>query len=353
MRSCGWLLLGLVLVPAVAGARSPIKSDEEVVFFTTFAQRVADAWEVPIHGWIFEPEEHSHWRLELIDSIAEILDMEASPAERALFEKRMHWFLVDNERGKRVPVRIGGQVFKLASSRHNGHFQSAITIPAAALGAEDGAFVRFQAVTRRGDRRKFGGRFQLVGPTGTLVISDIDDTIKVTEVLNRRAMVKNTFYLPFRAVPGMAAAYRKWAEQGAVVFYLSASPWQLWPALEAFMEESGFPPGAVSLRYFRIKDASIKRFLSSSAGYKTETIERLLKRFPERRFVLVGDSGEKDPMIYGDIYRRYPKRIRHIFIRKVPGSMLTPERWAKDFEGVPAKRWTLFADPAKLADLEL
>lgn len=352
MRS-RWMVLGLVLFPLLAGARSPIKSDEQVVFFPTVAHRVAEAWVVPIHGWVFEPEEDSHWRSEFTDALGDVLDLEASPAERALFEKRLRWFLVDNERDKRVPVRIGGRVHRTPSSRHNGHFERAITIPAASLGSEDGAFVRFEAVTRRDDRRRFEGRFQLVGPRGTLVVSDIDDTIKVTEVLDRRAMVKNTFYRPFRAVPGMAAAYRKWAGQGAVVFYLSASPWQLWPDLGAFIEQAGFPAGAVSLRDFRLKDSSLTEFLGSSAGYKTETIEGLLKRFPKRSFVLVGDSGEKDPMIYGDIYRKHPKRIRHIFIRNVPGSVLTPERWEKDFADVPADRWTLFADPAALAGFRM
>jgi len=353
MRGIGWMLACLILWPSAAGARSPIKSDEEVVFFPTCAYRAADAWVVPVHGWIFEPEEDSHWRAELSEALGDILDLEASQAERALFEKRVRWFLVDNERGKRIPVPIGGQVYRTAASAPNGHFESAFTIPAARLGAKAGAFVDFEAVTRAGDSRHFRGRFQLVGPRGIMVISDIDDTIKVTEVLDRRAMIRNTFYRPFRAVPGMAAAYRRWAEQGAVLFYLSASPWQLWADLGAFLESAGFPPGGVSLRHFRLKDSSLVDFLSSSADYKAETIRLLLARFPQRRFVLVGDSGEKDPEIYGGIVRAHPQRVQHVFIRSVPGSELNAERWAKAFEGVAKERWTLFDDPTRLAGLKL
>jgi phosphatidate phosphatase APP1 len=36
----------------------------------------------------------------------------------------------------------------------------------------------------------------------------------------------------------------------------------------------------------------------TSVVYKHETILEIIKKFPERKFVLVGDSGEKDIEIY-------------------------------------------------------
>ena len=38
--------------------RAKIKHDEKVVFFPTAARRAEDgtSWDIPIHGWIFEPE---------------------------------------------------------------------------------------------------------------------------------------------------------------------------------------------------------------------------------------------------------------------------------------------------------
>ena len=44
-----------------------------------------------------------------------------------------------------------------------------------------------------------------VPPKGVSVISDIDDTIKVTEVLDRRRMLYNTFLREFKDVTGMVA----------------------------------------------------------------------------------------------------------------------------------------------------
>ena len=62
---------------------------------------------------------------------------------------------------------------------------------------------------------------------GVSVISDIDDTIKVSEVLSKRALLKHTFYSYFKPVEGMSELYQKWSEQKCQFHYVSASPWQL------------------------------------------------------------------------------------------------------------------------------
>ena len=48
--------------------------------------------------------------------------------------------------------------------------------------------------------------------------------------------------------------------------------------------------------------------------YKLRQIEPLMKTYPMRKFILIGDSGEKDPEIYAELYRRYPGRIEQIGI---------------------------------------
>ena len=60
---------------------------------------------------------------------------------------------------------------------------------------------------------------------------------------------------------------------------------------------------------------------------------------------LLGDSGEKDPEIYGFIARKYPKRVHRIFIRAVKGESARNERFLKAFEGVPQEKWSIFTDP--------
>ena len=66
-----------------------------------------------------------------------------------------------------------------------------------------------------------------------------------------------------------------------------------------------------------------------------------------RSLVLVGDSGERDPEIYGNVARLYPKRVLRIFIRAVKGEKADDERFLKAFKDVPREKWLIFTDPVK------
>ena len=109
-------------------------------------------------------------------------------------------------------------------------------------------WLEFWAVTRSRDKRQFSGRVQLLEPTGFSVVSDIDDTIKVSQVLDKGELLANTFIRPYREVTGMATQYRQWAKHGAAFHYVSSSPWQLFQPLMNFMETSGFPAGDFHLK---------------------------------------------------------------------------------------------------------
>ncbi|KAI9473773.1 MAG: hypothetical protein EXX96DRAFT_487278 [Benjaminiella poitrasii] len=51
--------------------------------------------------------------------------------------------------------------------------------------------------------------------------------------------------------------------------------------------------------------------------HKLEMISTILQDFPQRKFILIGDSGEIDPEIYEQIYNEYPDQIIKIFIHDV------------------------------------
>jgi phosphatidate phosphatase APP1 len=94
------------------------------------------------------------------------------------------------------------------------------------------------------DNRIFTGNLSFFDDAGIIVISDIDDTIKITQVHDRKATLRNTFLEPFRPVPGMADLYNSWAQKtGAQFCYVSASPWQLYSPLADFIRSNGFPAG--------------------------------------------------------------------------------------------------------------
>ena len=70
--------------------------------------------------------------------------------------------------------------------------------------------------------------------------------------------------------------------------------------------------------------------------------------FPRRRFVCVGDSGEQDPEMYGDLARDFPHQIRGIFIRNVTGETIGNARLQLAFRDIPSDRCMLFDAAAEL-----
>ena len=52
-------------------------------------------------------------------------------------------------------------------------------------------------------------------------------------------------------------------------------------------------------------------------GHKFKEIENILITYPQLNFVLIGDSGQEDPVIYREVVKKYPTRILAIYIRDV------------------------------------
>ncbi|KAJ2157543.1 hypothetical protein GGF46_004432 [Coemansia sp. RSA 552] len=166
------------------------------------------------------------------------------------------------------------------------------------------------------EERAIAGLAHLVEPQGISIVSDIDDTIKASNITaEKRIVLETVFARPPQAVPGMAALYRRWYELGAEFHYVSNSPWQLYPSLDGFFHQNRFPPGSAHLRAFDPNDLlSIKNY-TGTPQLKRDTIEKLFATFPERKYVLVGDCGEQDLETYAELARRFPGRILRIYIR--------------------------------------
>ncbi|KAL7325044.1 hypothetical protein PS15p_210142 [Mucor circinelloides] len=164
------------------------------------------------------------------------------------------------------------------------------------------------------NEQPFPGYIDIIEPYGISVISDIDDTIKVTDILDGKdAILTNTFFKTAVEVPHMNEVYRSWASEGAHVHYVSNSPWQVYPALSEFVTSKQFPQGSMHLRA-----VSTQELIRGKPGkHKLEVIPKILQDFPHRKFILVGDSGEIDPEVYQQIYNQYPDQIIKIFIHDV------------------------------------
>lgn len=355
----GTLLLSLAVCVAAffsfAVFAAEIRKDDEIVFYPGIAQPAKDgAWEVEIHGWVCDPE-HAETEAWLFREALELKNGDRSREEERIFERRAHPFLVDNKEGRVVSIRIGKDTFALPKSRGNGHFTGKVLLSAAQVAeardrGDDSIWrIPFRAVMPKGDRRQFRGEAVCIGDEGISVISDFDDTIKVSEAMNKKALMRNTFHRPFEPVEGMSAVYRRWAEKKGAMFHLvSASPWQLYGPIKDFLYSQDFPASTVHLKAVRWKDRSLMALFQSPGDYKRKAIPPLIERFPNRNFVLVGDSGQNDPEAYAEMARKYPKQVVKILIRDVTGEAADAPRYRETFKGLPAEKWQIFREPDEI-----
>jgi phosphatidate phosphatase APP1 len=146
----------------------------------------------------------------------------------------------------------------------------------------------------------------------------------------------------------MAELYQTWASNGLQFHYVSASPWQLHLPLIEFTTTNHFPAGSWHMKTWRLKDRTFRTLFADPEQYKIDTVAPLLRQSPEHRFVLVGDSGERDPEAYATLARLFPNQIAAIFIRDVTGETAQAQRYQTNFNHLPQNLWKIFREPQEL-----
>ncbi len=160
------------------------------------------------------------------------------------------------------------------------------------------------------------------------VISDIDDTFLISYSTSfflkiKQLLWKNAFTR--KAFSGASIFYNalvKGFENGGKnpFFYVSSSDWNLYDLLIDFCDHHGIPKGVFFLNDFRKRDSLKFKFWKGGLlkhGHKREKIESIFETYPNLKFILLGDSGQKDAEIYKDIAHQYADRILSIYIRDI------------------------------------
>lgn len=180
------------------------------------------------------------------------------------------------------------------------------------------------------------------------IISDVDDTIlrsRSTDLLREVEILFGSGAEDRVSFPGVPALYQalvRGADGGGEnpVFYVSKSGWNLYDLLEAFMEMKGIPAGPLFLSDLRVIEGPSE--VMGSARHKWDSIDLLLRTYPELPFVLIGDSGMHDPELYREVVERHPGRVRAVYIHDVSegGRDDEVERIARELRerGVPLLR---------------
>ena len=315
-----------------------LEKNEDVSLFPGYGQSIGDGshWRFEINGAIYDPEDITLRKRMLLRVLGRVMKIEKKWLQSPIFQERIRAFIASTERGKCVAIRIGDRVVPLQrKTKRNGHFagsfllsQNEIASLTAARHIVNGCLT-YEVVTEEHDTRLFRGRAFMLERTGLSVVSDIDDTIKQTHVTSRRELVANTFFRRFRSVDDIAAVYQNWADSGAAFHYVSSSPWQLLKPLDDLFTKLALPSGSMHLRNFMLRDQMLRRVLLFRRKGKATAIRKLLKTFPDREYIFVGDSRERDPEIYAKICHKFPGQVSAIFIREWEDRPMDAERMEK------------------------
>ena len=217
-----------------------------------------------------------------------------------------------------VTVRIGDVEYRTKTDR-SGYMDVEIRDHGLAPGWHD---VTIAARAARPET----ARVQIVAAEATIgVVSDIDDTVMVTSVPRPFIAIWNTFIRhgsARRVVPGMAAMYDEVVARhpGAPTFYLSTGAWNILPTLVQVLKTGGYPAGAMLMTDWGPTNTG---WFRSGQEHKRSALRRLRAEFPDIRWVLVGDDGQHDPMIYREFATEHPDRVAAIAIRQLtPGEQV-------------------------------
>lgn len=328
---------------------------EELVFFPGYGYRSSMDWTLVVQGCVFDPRVSWLRRTPLMGFIRHAMRVERGALD--FYRERMRPFLVDYARNRDVNVSIAGRPILVGQTAEAGLFREAVAITAAEVAALPRRadlgenWVEFAATLTEGDDRRVLGTVQLLEPRGWSIISDVDDTLKYSNVPNRRDLFHNTFARAFQPIAGMPELYRECHQRGVALHYVSGSPWQLYDPLRAFFETAGLPAGSFHLKRFQIRETARKiRGMSPQRAHKRLAIGPILAAFPERRFVLIGDTGEQDPEIYAEFLKQFPHQVGAVFVRGVRNETTDDARLKRTFANIDPARWSVFRDATDLRE---
>lgn len=144
----------------------------------------------------------------------------------------------------------------------------------------------------------------------TILVSDVDDTIKVSYVLDKDSTAANLPMLR-NAFIGMPELYHSISELDGLkaVKYLSNAPRKGVAKLhQRFLDINNFPDGELVARSFWD--------LKSGNKHKIESIRKFISVYKPKQMILIGDNGEADAVVYSTITNQHSKIPALTYIRQ-------------------------------------
>lgn len=340
------------------GSRNPLysyvdpKKDTVWLFDNTAFQNRLGRWKAEYVAAYFVKDSGEDLS-QVVSWISDKIGLAKDEKAEATIAKRVQPMLDSILPAHAVTIDIQGMEVRIGPSGRDGISSDEIAIPGS--GYKNGEVITSKAL---GGVEAMAMKTTFASPKGWAVISDVDDTIKKTLTSDPIGILKTTFAEEPEPIKGMPEFYKHLVQKldSPPFWYLTASPYNLYPFLREF-RDTYYPPGTMILREASWMNLAgfLANLTQGTQAYKVDRIEKIHSWFPKRKFVIIGDSTQSDPEAYGEAYRKFPKWIAAIYIRKVVNvsemdedKKNAPERFEKAFEGVPEGVWHVFEDPAEL-----
>ena len=160
------------------------------------------------------------------------------------------------------------------------------------------------------------------------IISDLDDTVVQTGATALTSMVRTVLMhnahtrIPFEGVSAFYRALHRGnrGEELNPIFYVSSGPWNLYDLYADFLAHQKIPAGPIMLGDYGIDEETFIH--DPHDEHKLRAVRGIMNAYPQLRFILIGDSGQRDPEIYSEVVRQFPGRVAVVYIRDVT----VPER---------------------------
>jgi phosphatidate phosphatase APP1 len=185
--------------------------------------------------------------------------------------------------------------------------------------------VTVYAVGKQGQPVPGEGKILIPYATQYAYVSDVDDTFLVSHSskMGKRLHVLFTKNARTRKpFEGVVKHYQLLADSHAPdgtanpFFFVSSSEWNLYEYLKEFCRNYDLPEGVFLLSQLKQWYELLKTGQGKHEG-KFMRIARLLKEFPHRKFVLLGDDTQLDPYIYSKIVEAFPGQVVAVYWRHI------------------------------------
>jgi hypothetical protein len=195
-------------IKKVKGNNNEQQNSEEMMLFPNIGfQRKDGHWRLNVHGWRFQSSRRNKFLGLSSSTLGERLARLFASSEQIVYYNdtfqadRLKPFMVEDKQYEEIRIIIGTKHNYTTKTDNEGQFRTSFI-----LSNDDvqelkiNQIITYQAMS---DNKNLSeGKIYLLERRGLSIISDIDDTIKISEVLDKIRLVANTFIHGFRVVQG-------------------------------------------------------------------------------------------------------------------------------------------------------